>query len=461
MIRTLCLYALLSPLLSAAPAWTQEQAQEPAASELPRVLFLTHSAGFTHGVVNRQGGPSALAEVQLAAALQGRFEVDATQDCADINAENLANYDVVAFYTTGELPIADEDEDALFAWVRQGGGFVAIHSGSDTYYQEPRYLELVGGYFDGHPWHQRVAVTVEDVGHPATRHLGERFVITDEIYQFKSWQRSRLYVLLSLDPASVEIGRGKREDGDYGLAWCKNHGEGRAFYTALGHRPEVWRDERFLRHLMGGFSWASGRVDWQVAPPAGATVIIGDNGVEGLQHRNGRDLEWTLAEDGSIEVKPGTGDALTRATFGDCSAHIEFRIPQEPDDRRGQARGNSGVYFQDRYEVQVLDSYGIEQGMGDCGSIYGVKIADTNACRAPLEWQTYDVHYQAPRYDAEGNKTSNARMTVYHNGILIHDDVEVPRNTTAGQPEAAGDWPIRLQDHGNLVRYRNFWVVPR
>ena len=459
MIRPLCLFALaLTPSLSAQTASGSDAAPQ---ADLPRVLFLTHSAGFTHGVVNRQGGPAALAEVQLAAALNGRFLVDATQDCADINAENLESYAAVAFYTTGELPIADEDLDAFFAWIHAGGGFIGIHSGSDTYYQEPRYLELVGGYFDGHPWHQRIGATVEDVGHPATRHLDERWVLTDEIYQFRSWQRSRLYVLLSLDPNTVEIDKGKREDGDYGLAWCRNHGEGRMFYTALGHRPEVWRDQRYLRHLMGGVSWAAGLVDWQVAPPAGAQVIIGENGVDGMQHRDGRDLEWTVAEDGSIEVKQGTGDALTRASFGDFTAHIEFRIPQEPDNRRGQARGNSGVYLQDRYEVQVLDSYGLEQGMGDCGSIYGVKIADSNASRAPLVWQTYDIHYQAPRYDPDGNKTASARATVYHNGILIHEDVEIPRSTAGGQPEAAGDWPIRLQDHGNLVRYRNFWVLPR
>ena len=254
MIRTLCLYALLSPLLSAATAQEQAQAQEPAASELPRVLFLTHSAGFTHGVVNRQGGPSALAEVQLAAALQGRFEVDATQDCADINAENLANYDVVAFYTTGELPIADEDEDALFAWVRQGGGFVAIHSGSDTYYQEPRYLELVGGYFDGHPWHQRVAVTVEDVGHPATRHLGERFVITDEIYQFKNWQPEKVRVLMSLDMEATEL----KKPYHVPVLWVKDYGKGRVMHMSLGHREDVWTNPTYQASLIGGVRWLLG-----------------------------------------------------------------------------------------------------------------------------------------------------------------------------------------------------------
>lgn len=110
------------------------------------------------------------------------------------------------------------------------------------------------------PWHTTVGVRVEDAEHPATRHLPPRFEITDEIYQFRNWSRDRVHVLLSLDPASVDLAAAgvNRTDRDFALAWTRRHGKGRVFYTALGHRPEVWRDERFSRHLLGGILWAMG-----------------------------------------------------------------------------------------------------------------------------------------------------------------------------------------------------------
>ena len=139
-----------------------------------------------------------------------------------------------------------------------GGGFVGVHSATDTWYEVPEYAELVGGVFDGHPWHQRVRIVVEDSAHPSTRHLGQGVEITDEIYQFRSWSRDKVHVLLRLDPRSVDVGKGKRADHDYALSWVRRHGRGRVFYTALGHPREVWEDERFRRHLLEGIRWAMG-----------------------------------------------------------------------------------------------------------------------------------------------------------------------------------------------------------
>ena len=109
----------------------------------------------------------------------------------------------------------------------------------------------------------QVDIRVEDAAHPATRHLPARFAMGDEIYQFRNWSRDRVHVLLSLDPASVDISAAgvKRTDRDFALAWTRRHGKGRVFYTALGHNPEVWRDERFTRHLLGGILWAMGMAD--------------------------------------------------------------------------------------------------------------------------------------------------------------------------------------------------------
>ena len=149
-------------------------------------------------------------------------------------------------------------------------------------------------------------------------------------------------------------------------------------------------------------------------------------------------------------------------TFGSHKLHIEFRLPYQPQDR-GQGRGNSGLYMQGRYEVQMLDSFGLEGKHNECGGIYSVKDPDLNMCFPPLSWQTYDVEYTAAKYDEDGKLVANPRMTVRHNGVLVHDDVELPgdRSTTAA-PLKPGTQPgpVYLQNHGNPVRYRNIWVLP-
>ena len=225
----------------------------PAAKR--KVLYVTHSAGFKHQVL-----PVSEQIFQEIGKSSGQFDLTPTQDCSLLTADNLKNYDAVAFYTTGELPISDAQKTALLDFIKSGKGFVGIHSATDTYYKWAEYGDLIGGYFDGHPWHQEVTIKVEDSKHPATRHLGSSFKLTDEIYQFKNFSRERVHVLLTLDTSSVDMkAKGvNRTDGDFALAWCRSYGKGRVFYTALGHRPEVWQDERFQKHLIGGVRWAMG-----------------------------------------------------------------------------------------------------------------------------------------------------------------------------------------------------------
>jgi hypothetical protein len=219
-------------------------------------LYLTHSAGFKHRVL-----PVSERILPELGRASGAFEATVATDATVLSEENLRNYAAVIFYTTGELPLDEARKRALIEFVRGGRGFVGIHSATDTFYQWPEYLELIGGYFDGHPWHQEVTVQVEDRGHPATAHLPEKFTLRDEIYQFRSWSRGRVHVLLSLDPASVDLSKPgvKRADRDFALAWTREYGRGRMFYTALGHEPDVWRDPRFQQHLVGGIRWAIGR----------------------------------------------------------------------------------------------------------------------------------------------------------------------------------------------------------
>jgi type 1 glutamine amidotransferase len=220
-----------------------------------KVLYLTHSAGFKHAVL-----PVSEQVFKELGERSGAYEATVTQDCSVISKEGLKPFDAVVFYTTGELPISDEQKKAFIDFIKSGKGFVGIHSATDTFYKWPEYGEMIGGYFDQHPWHQEVAIKVEDTKHPATKHLGASFKITDEIYQHKNFSRANVQVLMSLDVTSVDLNAKNvhRTDKDFAIAWCRKYGKGRVFYTALGHRPEVWQDERFQNHLLGGLRWAWG-----------------------------------------------------------------------------------------------------------------------------------------------------------------------------------------------------------
>lgn len=153
-------------------------------------------------------------------------------------------------------------------------------------------------------------------------------------------------------------------------------------------------------------------------------------------------------------------NCFTKETFGDHHLHLEFRTPYKPA-ARGQGRGNSGVYVQSRYEVQVLDSFGLSGESNECGGIYKVAKPNVNMCFPPLQWQTYDIDFTAARYNDAGEKTANARITVRHNGVVIHDDIELPKHTPGRNQEGPKEDALYLQGHGNPVYYRNIWVVKK
>lgn len=158
---------------------------------------------------------------------------------------------------------------------------------------------------------------------------------------------------------------------------------------------------------------------------------------------------------------PEGPDICTKQLFKDCQFHTEFWVPSMPD-KTGQGRGNSGVFFMGFvYEIQILDSYGLNPINNDCGSIYSHTPPMVNACRPPETWQSYDIIFKAPKFDSAGKKIANARVTVLQNGVLVQDNKEIKTPTpdhSSPEPKEAG--PIRLQNHGDAVRFRNIWVRP-
>lgn len=217
------------------------------------VLMLRYSGGFEHSYL-----PDAEVAIKEIGKATGLYRAVTTHFCSHINAENLAHVDVLVFATTGELPFDEAQKQALLDFVRGGKGFVGIHNAADTCYQWPEYGEMLGGYFNGHPWTQEVRVKVEDPDHPATRGLGSSFTVFDEIYTYRNWDRSRTHVLMSLDNSSVDLSKGNRADHDYALAWCHPYGKGRVIYTALGHPDELWTQPWFRQHILGCIQWAAG-----------------------------------------------------------------------------------------------------------------------------------------------------------------------------------------------------------
>jgi len=170
---------------------------------------------------------------------------------------------------------------------------------------------------------------------------------------------------------------------------------------------------------------------------------------------------WTINKDGSMTVKPKTGGITTKRAFGDVQLHVEFRTPAVVKGE-GQLRGNSGVFLQQKYEVQVLDNYDNRTySNGQAGSIYKQYPPLVNACKGPGEWQTYDIIFKAPVFNADGQKVANGALTVLHNGVLVQNNSQLFGTTEyIGFPknDAHGKLPIMLQDHGDLVSYRNIWV---
>lgn len=172
----------------------------------------------------------------------------------------------------------------------------------------------------------------------------------------------------------------------------------------------------------------------------------------------GEPIGWD-SQDGILTVNPGTGSIVSKETFGDAHIHLEFREPDMPEGE-GQNKGNSGVYIHGCYELQILDSYGVEKPLNDdCGGIYKMHAPRVNACKPALEWQTYDIYFRAPRFREDGSVSENGRVTILQNDICVLNNVELYHVTPGGIiTEQVARGPLMLQDHQHLVSFRNVWI---
>jgi 3-keto-disaccharide hydrolase/PA14 domain/Carbohydrate binding module (family 35) len=196
-----------------------------------------------------------------------------------------------------------------------------------------------------------------------------------------------------------------------------------------------------------------------VREPGEKIVLFNGKNTDEWRHTDGRVASWPLVDGRAMQVRGG--DLRTKQAFGDYRLHVEFKVPLLPPDVTGQNRGNSGIYQQERYEIQVLDSFGdTTLDNNEAGAIYTKKAPDSNQATAPETWQTYDIEFHAARYDSAGAKTANARVTLVWNGVKVQDNVEIDGGTGGNIAEGPSTGSIRLQDHGNKVQYRDIWIEP-
>ena len=241
------------------------------------ILALGGSEGFAHDSVSH--AMFTLAKIgERTGLFDVRFHTDTTlltKKKLKGNRKNLDYFDAVFFYTQGDLPLTDDQKADLMSFVKEDGkGILVGHSGTDSFRASwPEYIDMVGGAFNKHPWHQEVTVRVDDRTHPITRHFPKKFKITDEIYQLNRYSRDKLRVLMSLDTSSVDMTKKnvERTDGDYALAWVREFGKGRVFSCVLGHRESVWDRAAMQQMWLEGIRWAFGITDGETASIAQAS----------------------------------------------------------------------------------------------------------------------------------------------------------------------------------------------
>lgn len=424
------------------------------AKDPKKVLVVTATQGFRHSsiqiaekVIAGLGEQSGLFTVDyVRGGADGKGSADVVQK---MTRDSLKNYDAIIFAnTTGDLPLPEKE--ALVDFVKSGKGFVGAHSASDTFHGWRPYIDMLGGEFLIHHEQVRIECENEDHQHPATRHLGPVYGVFDEIYLFKNFDRSQVHGLLSLDrhPNSGV-------PGDYPIAWSKQIGKGRLFYTALGHREDVWLSDSFQKHFLGGIKFALGLEKADSKPQDqtyklskeeksdGFKPLFNGSNLEGWKPRNkGARLSWAVQNGNMVNLvgKDEHGvDLVTDEKYRDFIVRYEYMVPKG---------ANSGFYLRGRHEIQILDDGNRNKPeMGSNGGLYSIQPASDMASRKAGDWQAVEARLV-------GN-----RLTVFLNGVKIHDNVVVDK-ATGGELDNKVDepGPFMLQgDHGS-VSFRNLRV---
>ncbi len=260
------------PVFLAAAALFFPAADSPAQSPRKRLLVIGAVKGFQHdatstamGTLWKLGKDSGLWETY--------FKTDTqllTKKKLTANAKNIDYFDAVAFYTTGELDMDDEQKAALISFVKDDGkGFIGVHSAPDTFYKWPAYGEMLGGYFDGHPWNTFPApILVEDPSNPLVKHLPAQFTVLDEIYQARDFSREKSRVLMRLDESKLDMTKKgiKRTDKDFAVTWIHQYGKGRVFYSTLGHTEESWANPGVQKMWLEAVKWTMGLTEADATP---------------------------------------------------------------------------------------------------------------------------------------------------------------------------------------------------
>jgi type 1 glutamine amidotransferase len=418
-----------------------------------RLLIVTATQGYRHSSIS-------IAEKVLAGLGEqsGLFTVDyarggpdgkGTQDLQKLSAESLKNYDGVVFAnTTGDLPLPDRE--AFIRWVQSGKAFIGLHSASDTFHGFPTYIDMLGGEFQIHHAQAGVECINMDLSSPATRHLGAKYSVFDEIYLLKNFHRDLVHGLLTLDKhPNTQL------PGDYPIAWCKQFGRGKVFYTSLGHREDVWLSDAYQKHILGGIKWALGIEKGDATPQStvatlsreeqsdGFKLLFDGNDLNGWQLRRPDGARsWSVQNGMLVNLPEGHGnDLISTEKFRDFVIRYDYMAP---------SNSNSGLYLRGRVEIQILDDAARKKaGLGGNGAIYQVAAPSEFVSRAPGQWQSAQATIQ-------GNHVS-----VILNGVKIHDKVEVNK-ATGGELDQNLDQPgpILLQgDHG-AVGFRNIRIKP-
>ena len=460
----------LSPLASAQPAEKIERItaaapDKPCAKPAkPRKLLVFNlSLGFKHEAI-----PLGAQMLRILGKKTGAFEAILSEDVAMFAPGKLAEFDAVCFNnTTGELFEDPVMKKALLDWVKAGRGVVGIHAATDCFYKWPEFGEMMGGYFDGHPWNETVTVKIDEPKHPINAAFeGQPFEVADEIYQFRDpYSREALRVLLSLDTAKTNMKKDgiKRTDGDFAVSWVRNYGKGRVFFCSLGHRDEVFWDPKILRHYLAGVQFALGDLP-AAANPIGKPAATADDGTPLF---NGKDLtgwkglvadpkkratmsaeemakaqaeadenmraHWKV-ENGAI-LFDGKGQSLcTVKDYGDFELLVDWKI---------ETGGDSGIYLRGSPQVQIKDYALAPEGSGGLyNNQHNPSKPLVRADKPVGEWNTFRIRMVGPR------------VTVHLNDVLVVDDVVLENYWDRDKP-IYPTGQIELQAHGNPLAFRN------